>query len=129
MVAICAVLFENPLSVVTSVGTQGLVAVAWLGVFGSGLAYLAFFRLIPAWGPTRTTLVAYLLPIWGIALGFLILNEPIQSGLILGTALVIVGIGFVNLNRQTLTAGVGRLRARSARPPAEAVPEAISPPR
>jgi drug/metabolite transporter (DMT)-like permease len=86
---------------------------AWLGVFGSGLAYLAFFRLIREWGPTRTALVAYLLPIWGIALGFIVLNEPIQSGLILGTALVIAGIAFVNLDRDSLSAARARLRPRT----------------
>jgi drug/metabolite transporter (DMT)-like permease len=129
MVGIAALIFENPVSEFANVGSQGLFAVAWLGVFGSGLAYLAFFRLIPVWGPTRTALVAYLLPIWGIALGFLVLNEAIQSGLILGTALVIVGIAFVNLDRDSVASGVKRLLTRSARPPAEAIPDAVIPPR
>ena len=80
---------------------DAIFAVLWLGFFGSGLAYLAFFRLIGAWGATRTSMVAYLLPVWGIALGFLVLNEPIQSGLVLGTALIIAGIAFVNTDRRS----------------------------
>jgi drug/metabolite transporter (DMT)-like permease len=110
MVLVCALLFENPLASLTSVSAEGLFAVAWLGVFGSGLAYLAFFRLIGAWGPTRTSLVAYLLPIWGIALGVIVLNEPIQQGLVLGTALVIAGIAFVNIDRTILASSAGRAR-------------------
>lgn len=116
MVAVCALLFENPIGLVGSLQPgdlrDALFATAWLGVFGSGLAYLAFFRLIGAWGPTRTALVAYLLPVWGIALGLIVLKEPIQSGLLLGTALIIVGIGFVNTDRASLAAGVDRMRTR-----------------
>lgn len=119
MALVGSVLLEDPIGEIASLRLNGFFAILWLGVFGSGLAYLAFFRLIGAWGPTRTALVAYLLPIWGIALGFLVLNEPIQSGLILGTALVIAGIAFVNLDRTSVAA----LRARWRRPPA--VPEAL----
>jgi drug/metabolite transporter (DMT)-like permease len=41
--------------------------------------------------------VAYLLPIWGIVLGSLVLSEPIDARLLAGTALVIAGIGLVNM--------------------------------
>lgn len=71
-------------------------SIVWLGVFGSGLAYLAVFRLFATWGATRTTTVAYVIPIVGIALGFLVLGEPIDARLLLGTALVIAGIALVN---------------------------------
>ena len=41
-------------------------AVVWLGVFGSGLAYLFFFPAAASdWGPTRTSMVAYVLPVVG----------------------------------------------------------------
>jgi len=110
MVAIGAFAFENPLSQIGSLEPKAIFAVLWLGVFGSGLAYLAFFRLIGAWGATRTSMVAYLLPIWGIALGFVVLNEPIQQGLVLGTGLIILGIAFVNTKRESLAGGAARAR-------------------
>ena len=71
-------------------------SILWLGVFGSGLAYLLYFRLLGHWGATRTALVAYLLPVVGIVLGFVVLQEPIDATLILGTALVISGVAIVN---------------------------------
>jgi drug/metabolite transporter (DMT)-like permease len=71
-------------------------SVIWLGVFGSGLAYMLYFRLLGRWGATRTALVAYLLPIYGIVLGFLVLQEHIDITLILGTALIIAGVAIVN---------------------------------
>lgn len=75
---------------------QAIFSILWLGILGSGLAYLFVFRLFAAWGATRTTLVAYLLPVVGIVLGYLALQEPVDARLILGTALVISGVGLVN---------------------------------
>ena len=48
-----------------------LVAGAWLGILGSGVALLIFYRLLHDWGPTRTHVVVYLLPPIGVALGVL----------------------------------------------------------
>ena len=104
IVAIPALLLETPWE--ASYPVEALLAVAWLGLLGSGLAYLVFFRLLGRWGATRTTLVAYLLPIWGIVLGALVLSEPIDVRLILGTALVIGGIGLVNRRRAPAPAPV-----------------------
>ena len=73
-------------------------------------------RLPPVrhWGATRTTLVAYLIPPVGIVLGFLVLQEPIDGRLLIGTALVITGIGLVNSR-------FGRRRLFGRVPPIEAV--------
>src|SRR5688572_9628179 len=94
MVTVLAFLFERPFE--APITAETAFAVAWIGLFGSGLAYLVFFRLLRDWGATRTSMVAYLLPIVGIALGALILQEPIDAGLLIGTALIIGGIGVVN---------------------------------
>jgi drug/metabolite transporter (DMT)-like permease len=75
---------------------QAIFAILWLGILGSGLAYLAVFRLFANWGATRTTLVAYLLPVVGIVLGYLVLNEPVDARLLVGTGLVIAGVALVN---------------------------------
>jgi drug/metabolite transporter (DMT)-like permease len=75
---------------------QAIFSILWLGILGSGLAYLAVFRLFAHWGATRTTLVAYILPVVGIVLGYLVLAEPVDGRLIIGTGLVIAGIGLVN---------------------------------
>lgn len=75
---------------------QAIFSILWLGILGSGVAYLFVFRLFAHWGATRTTLVAYLLPPVGIVLGFLVLKEPVDARLILGSALIIAGVGLVN---------------------------------
>jgi drug/metabolite transporter (DMT)-like permease len=91
---VLAFVFENPLA--TTFTNESLFAVIWLGLFGSGLAYLVFFRLLGRWGATRTSMVAYLLPLYGIVLGAIVLNEPIDGRLVIGTALIIGGVALVN---------------------------------
>ncbi len=91
---VLALLFERPFDV--SIQPSTIVSVLWLGVFGSALAYLAFFRLHSRWGSTRSSLVAYVLPVVGIALGFLVLHETIDVRVLAGTALIIGGVALVN---------------------------------
>lgn len=92
--AALALVFENPFAL--SIQPSTIVSVLWLGVFGSGLAYLAFFRLHSRWGSTRSSLVAYVLPVVGIALGFVVLHEQIDVRVLAGAALIIGGVALVN---------------------------------
>ena len=89
-----ALLFEHPWTATPD--AEAIFSILWLGILGSGLAYLLVFRLFAHWGATRTTLVSYVIPVVGIVLGFLVLAEPIDARMIVGTALVIAGVGLVN---------------------------------
>jgi drug/metabolite transporter (DMT)-like permease len=91
---VVALLFEHPWT--AQPDAEAIFSILWLGILGSGLAYLFVFRLFAAWGATRTTLVSYLIPVVGIVLGYLVLQEPVDATIIVGTALVIAGIGLVN---------------------------------
>ena len=95
IVSVVALALERPWETATP-DVAGWFSVVWLGIFGSGLAYVLYFRLLGRWGATRTSLVAYLLPVYGIVLGFLVLREHVDVTLILGTALVIAGVALVN---------------------------------
>jgi drug/metabolite transporter (DMT)-like permease len=94
MVATLTLVFERPFDV--AIKPEAWLAVIWLGLLGSGLAYLLFFRTLGRWGATRTSMVAYLLPVFGITLGALVLSEPVDARLLVGTALVIGGVALVN---------------------------------
>jgi drug/metabolite transporter (DMT)-like permease len=94
VISVLAFLTEHPLAAVPA--PEAIFAVIWLGLLGSGLAYLAFFRILGRWGATRTSMVAYLLPVFGIVLGAIVLSEPIAPSTLLGTVLVIGGIALVN---------------------------------
>jgi drug/metabolite transporter (DMT)-like permease len=94
VISVLAFLTEHPLAAVPA--PEAIFAIIWLGLLGSGLAYLAFFRILGRWGATRTSMVAYLLPVFGIVLGAIVLSEPIAPSTLLGTVLVIGGIALVN---------------------------------
>lgn len=72
------------------------LALAWLGLLGSCLAYLLFFYLLTTVGSTRTTLVTYMFPVIGISLGVLFLGETLDTRLVIGALFVVAGIGVVN---------------------------------
>jgi drug/metabolite transporter (DMT)-like permease len=93
-----------------------LVALAWLGVLGSGAAYLIYFRLIRAWGATRTAAVTYLMPVVGIVLGSMVANETVDLRVGAGAVLVIGGVALLNvrLGRSWLPWRDPRARAGAA---------------
>jgi drug/metabolite transporter (DMT)-like permease len=107
---------ERPLE--RRLNQDALIAVVWLGILGSAFAYLVYFRLLKRWGATRTSMVAYLLPVVGIVLGFLVLSEPIDGRLLVGTALVIGGVALVN-SRFGSRRLYGRANAGGSGPPVE----------
>jgi drug/metabolite transporter (DMT)-like permease len=95
---VVAVILERPAGGVLSLppDPSAWFAVTWLGMLGSGLAYILFFRIVRAWGATRTTLVTYVMPVVGITLGVVVLNEQLQPAEILGAALIICGLVLAN---------------------------------
>jgi drug/metabolite transporter (DMT)-like permease len=94
IVSVLALVTERPFDVTWN--GDALLAVAWLGVFGSGAAYLLNFRLLARIGATRTSILAYFLPIIGIISGALMFQEKVDPVVLIGTALVLAGIALVN---------------------------------
>ena len=72
------------------------VALLWLGLLGSCVAYLLFYNLLHSVGATRTTMVTYVFPIVGVTLGVLFLNELADWHLLAGAALVVASLAVVN---------------------------------
>ncbi|EGR0312269.1 DMT family transporter [Vibrio parahaemolyticus] len=66
-------------------------SVITLGVLCTGLAYLLYFHLVSEIGPTSALTVTFLVPVFGILWGYLILGEPIGFNTIIGTILVLSG--------------------------------------
>jgi drug/metabolite transporter (DMT)-like permease len=114
IVAVLAVAFESPVHLPAD--AQALVAVVWLGVFGSALAYLIYFRLVHVLGPTRLSLTTYVMPIVAIALGIAVRGERLDIREIIGTGVILGGVGLVN-------SGFGKRRL-FGRAPAEVPPAA-----
>ncbi|MBA2279865.1 MAG: DMT family transporter, partial [Acidimicrobiia bacterium] len=73
-----------------------LLAIAVLGVVGTGLAYLIFYRVIADLGATKASVVTYVIPVVAIAVGALVLDERFTIRIVVGGALVVAGIALVN---------------------------------
>jgi drug/metabolite transporter (DMT)-like permease len=94
IIGVLSLVFEKPFAVAWNL--DALVAVVWLGLLGSGLAYLVQFRLLTRIGATGTSQVAYLLPVVGLISGALMFGETIDLPVLIGTALILGGVALVN---------------------------------
>ena len=87
-------LFESPVRM-PQLGITW-TALLWLGIFGSGLAFLMAYYLIHEIGPTRTTMVTYLFPLGGVLLGVVFLEEQLTWQLITGAILIVLSLIVAN---------------------------------
>ena len=67
-------------------------SVIFLGVFCTGLAYLPYFILIKRVGPISTSLVALLVPIFGMLWAYLLLQETLTLVMLIGCLLIVGGV-------------------------------------
>lgn len=72
-------------------------AVAWacavtLGVFCTAVAYALFFRLIAQIGAVTVLAVTYLIPVFGVTWGAIVLGERLSASAFIGAALVLAGV-------------------------------------
>lgn len=90
-------------------GAGPLAAVAFLGVAGTGAAFVFYYRLIATVGPAKTALVGYIVPAFALLYGLVFLGEQIGPGTVPGLVLILAG--------SWLAAG-GRLRRAGGELPA-----------
>ncbi|MGH3089405.1 MAG: DMT family transporter [Rubrobacteraceae bacterium] len=67
-----------------------------LALLSTAVAYLIYFRLIASVGPTKTLTVTFLVPVFGVFLGALLLNEPVGGGTLTGLAIILASVFLVN---------------------------------
>jgi len=77
------------------------LSLIYLGVFSTGIAWLLRFHILVHNGLVFQAQVAYLIPIFGVILGFLILNEEITPKVIISLIAVIIGIYIVKKGNKT----------------------------
>jgi len=71
------------------------LSLIYLGIFSTGIAWLLRFYILKHNGLVFQAQVAYLIPIFGVILGFLILNETITFKVVISMIAVIIGIYIV----------------------------------
>jgi drug/metabolite transporter (DMT)-like permease len=85
-----------PLSVVSVPEQAPSLAVALcvlgLALLSTVMAYLIYFRLIENVGPTSTTTVTLLVPVFGLLFGVLLLDEPFGLGTLAGLVIILSSV-------------------------------------
>ena len=106
---IAAALVLLPLAILSwpegPVSLRAWAATIAMGVFSTALAYILYFRLIANTGPTRAITVTYLIPLFAMVLGAVVIDEPVTVSMVIGCAVILLGT--------SLAAGVLRLPGRS----------------
>ena len=81
-----------------------VISVLALAILSTAFAYILFFRLIQTIGSTKALTVTYLVPIFAMLWGAIVLQETVTSSMILGCGLVLLGTAIANdvlpLNRR-----------------------------
>jgi len=85
--------FEKPWNL--SPRLDSTISLIYLGIFATGIAWLLRFHILKNNGLVFQAQVAYLIPIFGVILGFLFLQEEITPKVIISLIAVIIGIYIV----------------------------------
>ncbi len=79
-----------------NISSTAWLYIALLGVINTSLAYVIFIKLIKRIGSLNASFVTYLVPVSSITLGMLILDEVFSIDMVIGSALIFLGVFFSN---------------------------------
>ena len=97
------VIAENWGSVIPDPSTAEWLTIAYLGVVSTVLSYVLFAKGIEVIGPTAASSYVFLVPVFGVLGGWLLLGEEIGASMILGFALIVVGVTEVQRESERLS--------------------------
>ena len=78
-------------------GERATLALLYAGILPTGLAFLLRVVLIRSAGPIFMSLVAYIVPLWAVFLGVILLNESLSLSTYVGAAIILSGVGLTQL--------------------------------
>ena len=73
-----------------------LVAIIYLGAFGTVIGFVWYYQGVKAIGPSSTAIFNNLVPVFGVLLASFLLKEAILPSMIIGGAIVVVGVTITN---------------------------------
>src|SRR6266498_4862525 len=88
----------NGFTEIGNLTSNGWMGVAFLGVFCSGLAYIAWYGALKALTTAQTGVFLYIEPLVAVVVAFFVLGEAITPASIIGGAVILFGVWLVNKN-------------------------------
>ena len=89
-------LFAEPINI-NNYDYKIIGSIVFLGVFCTGLAYIPYYTLVKRVGPISTSILAMLVPIFGMLWAYIFLQEEITLSMATGCMLIIFGVLLTNL--------------------------------
>jgi drug/metabolite transporter (DMT)-like permease len=77
------------------VTSRAVAGLAFLVVFGSLVAFAAYFYLLRHWSASAVATSTYVNPIVAVVLGFILLDEPVTARMLAGAVVVLAGVAMV----------------------------------
>ena len=96
--SVLAMLFEiDQIRQLTQFPLKSSLALLYLGIFSTAIAYLILFHLLAHWGPIKAMSVTYLIPIMALLFDYLLHAHRLQDIQLLGVMSVLVGLAILQL--------------------------------
>lgn len=89
-------LFSPNVQVLSELNWKVCAAIGYLAIFGTVIPFIWYYQGIKKIGAAQTSVFTNFVPLFGVLLGALLLNEQISSSMLLGGALVITGVVLTN---------------------------------
>ena len=89
-------IMQSDLTLVFEQGAVFWTAMIYLAVLGQSVATTIFFIASGKLGSERTSSFMFLVPLFALVIAFLVLDEPIQMHILLGGAISLIAVLFIN---------------------------------
>ncbi|VAW31191.1 Permease of the drug/metabolite transporter (DMT) superfamily [hydrothermal vent metagenome] len=90
-----SLLLDRPFSL-PPLSPSVLWAMAALGVLGTAVAFVVYYRLLETAPASYVSMTTYLIPVFGVILGVMVLDEQLTWHAYAGFALILLGVMIVN---------------------------------
>lgn len=120
MVLISGVFENGQSSAVTGMSFTTAAAILYISLLATGFGNYAWYRLIQRVGPSRTAPFSLLVPVVGLLVSWIALNQTLTTQQLTGIVLSLIGLAVIVLAPQ-LTSRYRRRRASAAAPDANPV--------
>jgi len=98
LLLLASLVLEQPYFIVNG---HSLIILLWLSIFSSIIQFAGWYYLLQNSDPGKTSAFLFLAPFFGVLTGWILLDEPLQSSLLVGGLFILGGIYLVNRNFTT----------------------------
>lgn len=102
IVLVPPMLFELPLKF--EFNTTSLVSLFYLAILGTGVAFMGWYYLLKRVSAVALSLMTFLEPLVAMGLGYLLLQEKLESHFLIGGALILIGVLIATFERKPAAA-------------------------